>query len=434
MKLLEETNFPTFGLQRALFTGKPARRTGILDYLINVEVNRRRRLQALVIDHLAQSHTLRFLEEDRLLDANALDAVSALRKHNVSIPASLSFGCSSRTVYHLSLLTTSVAEAFWKAGFRDINEPDCDGNTPLMAHYSRYTENDCLDLIDWFEGKGVNVDETVEHIHSLAFFSGDDHPALCPCSISGHTVLHVIAKRVSFGVTLWPRWSDSSLKTFQRILHNEKQDACKCACSLAGCRAVIVVIKSWSWKTQGFKLFFPKRILLRKWSSRFLLFCLVENIISEEITRDVIRFLTFDALGLTHTCCRPKPEFSEDLIPFEDGEEIQEIHDEEREDLQLLEDLLMEFNEYRRKSNCSIRDFYFTYWRSRMKEVLSEGKVWNQDNLREIGVSLHTSSQRQRWTFVDMFDELVNELTNGLIEDKVQKSLTDRWISNLSAI
>lgn len=426
VSLLEETNFPTFGLQRALFTGKQAKGTSILDYLISVEVNRRRNLRALVTNHLPQSRILSFLGKDRLLDAHAIDAVSALRQYTISIPASLSFEKSSRTLYHLDSLQRHVAESFWKAGFRDINEPDCFGNTPLMKWNPPFCGNDYLELIDWFEEKGSKIDETVQHIHSRAFFSRNHHLALCPCLISGHTVLHWIANRVNMDVLRWPLWSDRSLEMFQRIIMNEKQDACKCACSLTGCRGISIIFKPWTRNARGFGTFLP-RLMIKEWPSKFLLLCLTENTISEEIIHDVIRLLTFDTLGLTHTCCRPKDEDPMDLIPFEDRDEIQEIHDEEQEDLQLLEDLILEFDEYRRKSSCCVRDFFCTYWRSRMIEVLSEEKSFNQDEFREIGVTLH-ASQREHWTFVDMHDELVNDFTNDLIRKHLQNGLTNKWI------
>ena len=87
----------------------------------------------------------------------------------------------------------------------------------------------------------------------------------------------------------------------------------------------------------------------------------MDIVTSEEMILDVIRFLTFDTLGLTHTCCRPKYRSLNDLAPPEDEDEIQKIHNEEQKDLRLLEDLLLEFDEYRRKSNYSIREFYLTY-------------------------------------------------------------------------
>ena len=258
---LEATNFPTVGLEMALYTGEQARSSGILDYLINMEVDRRRNLQSLVSNFLPQSFTLRFLAKDRLLDAYAVDAVSALKQHNVSIPASLSFKFH-RTVYHLTSLKRDAAECFWKAGFRDINEPDCFGNTPLMKLDFHFHDcySDYLELIDWFEEKGVKLDETIQHIHNLAFLSGHHHLARCPCLTSGHTVLHLLAHRVSMGVALRSFWSDRSLNCFLRILMNEKQDACKCACTLAGCRAVFIAVKSWSRNSRRFESPLPEKI------------------------------------------------------------------------------------------------------------------------------------------------------------------------------
>lgn len=418
---LEATNFSTLGLEVALYTGEQARSTGILDYLINIETDRRRNLQSLVSNFLPQSFILRFLAKDRLLDAYARDAVSALKQHNVSIPVSLSFDKSQRTVYHLTSLKRDAADCFWKAGFRDLNEPDCFGNTPLMkldfrSHetYSHYY----LELIDWFEGKGIKLDETVQHIHSLAFLSRDHHLARCSCLTSGHTVLHLLAHRVSMGLALRSFWSDRSLNCFLRILMNEKQDACKCACTLAGCRAVFIAAKIWSRNSWGFESRLPEKINSVRWPSRFWLFCFMDMVTSEEMILDVTRFLTFDTLGLTHTCCRPSYGSSKDLTPFEDEDEIQEIHDEEQEDLQLLEDLLLEFDDYRRKSNCTIQEFYLTYWRCRMKEVLSGEKTSNQDDFREIGVSLH-ASKKYRYTMVDLLDELVNDPTDDSTDDKI---------------
>ena len=53
-----------------------------------------------------------------------------------------------------------------------------------------------------------------------------------------------------------------------------------------------------------------------------------------------------------------------------------------------------------------------------MKEVLSEEKTSNQDDFREIGVSLHASQQR-RYTMVDLLDELVNDPTDDSTDDKI---------------
>lgn len=422
LTLLEKTNRPLQGLERALSAEKDERSNEILDYLINMEVNRRKDLQSLVLNHLPRSLVLRFLAKDRLLDAHAVDTVIALKQHNVQIPASLSFDESRRTVYHLRLLERDVAESLWNAGFRDINEPDCNGDTPLMQ--PGRSREDFLELVDWFEEKGVKTDDTVQHIHSLASFRGGHHPALCSCLPSGHTVMHVLANRVSINLFFGSIHSDWSRECFQRIVINEKQDKCKCACSSAGCRAVIIIIKPWIRKIQIalVELGTRERWILESWL--FWLLRSIKNITSEEIILDVIRFLTFDTLGLTHTCCRQEEEYPQNSTSFEDEDAIREIHDEEQEDLQLLEDLLSEFEQYRRRSNCCIRDFYFTYWRVRMKQVLSEETISNQDDLREIGVSLH-SSEPQHPKFLNLLDICVN---NGLIDDEVKKLRTFEWV------
>lgn len=432
LSLLETTNRSLKGLQTAFMVQVLPRRGyfGVVSYLIEMEANRRRNLQYLIINYLPQSLILRFLRKDRLLDAYAVDAMSALKQHNVSIPASLSFDECYRTVYHLMFLKRDFVESFWKAGFRDINEPNCNGDTPLMGLYPFDRLSDFLEMVDWFEEKGVKTDDTIRHIHSLAFSTGGHHPALCPCLISGHTVMHVLANRVGIEFGVWYTPSNPSWNCFERMLINEKQDACKCSCSLAGCRAVNIMIKPWAQKRWSLEMALYERRYARsyalRWPTRAWSVQWIEQITSEEIILDVIRFLTFDALGLTHTCCRQENEISTILTPFEDEDRIQEIQDEEQEDLRLLEDLLLEFGQYRRRSNCCIREFYFTYWRVRMKEVLSEEKISNQDDLREIGISLY-ASQPQRFTFVDFLDKWVNSPFDSLTLDGRNELPTDRW-------
>lgn len=98
------------------------------------------------------------------------------------------------------------------------------------------------------------------------------------------------------------------------------------------------------------------------------------NFISETAFSEIIRILTFQALGLTHTCCRTRIDSFGwlQLTPFEDDDDTSEIHDEEREDLQLLEDLLLEFEQQRQDKPSSFRKFIFGYWWTRMQEVWSE--------------------------------------------------------------
>ncbi|KAF4471107.1 hypothetical protein FALBO_1974 [Fusarium albosuccineum] len=89
------------------------------------------------------------------------------------------------------------------------------------------------------------------------------------------------------------------------------------------------------------------------------------NIEYRWIYRAILRFLTFDALDLRHTCCglweRPIP----------DAEEIEEIHQEDSARLQLLEDLLVEF-EAGCGSNANLDPFIRDTWIPRMRAVNAE--------------------------------------------------------------
>ncbi len=89
-----------------------------------------------------------------------------------------------------------------------------------------------------------------------------------------------------------------------------------------------------------------------------------------------IRFTTFDALGIAHTCrCR----MHYGRRPQLDAEEIAEIQNEYAELLELLESLIEEFETNALETFDAATDgldsmiaFWNSYWVRRMNEVLSE--------------------------------------------------------------
>lgn len=418
LNLLEDANYALDSLEFALsgynaydvYFHSRAKSAGIFDYLIKTEAKRRRNLQALVCKFLPE----RLISslgpfDDSLIDANAANAVIAIQQHGISIPDSLRFDKCPRTVYHLNYLTLDVLESLWKVGFRDINEIDSSGHTPLMkfAHYTFVSDmGTFLEMVDWFENKGIDINEKVRDIHRRASCMYH-HPLGCPCMICDHTVLQILALKLGFRAHSLDFLEKRSFELFQRVITNETQDACTCACSFAGCRAVIIFFKGWlsgHWDTEER---FWEYLDYSVWPKVIHCIEAITDVNSKKMISNIVRFFTFHALGLTHTCCRPKKKRWGDLAPFEDENEIQEIQDEEREDLRLLEDLLLEFDQQISKSNRFIGDFFRGYWRIRMTEVLSEEKSLSQDDLRESGGILHIPSH-QRSREADVVDDSEN--------------------------
>ncbi|RYP37240.1 hypothetical protein DL767_003059 [Monosporascus sp. MG133] len=95
--------------------------------------------------------------------------------------------------------------------------------------------------------------------------------------------------------------------------------------------------------------------------------------------KDSIRFTTFEALNIQHTCCKPH---SQDWFrgPSYDVEEIQEIEEEQAALLETLEDLAQEFEDKvtdilgqeTTEPLAALGEFWTGYWCDRMEEVLDD--------------------------------------------------------------
>lgn len=412
LKLFENVNcalFTSEQLQTAIQLEKEAStcdlsiRASIVDIIINKEADRRRKLHSFVTHSLPECafRSLSF-REDRLLDEQASAARAALKRHNVSIPTFFLLGDNHGTVYHYSDLTERILDTFWEAGFRDVNGLDWKGRTPSQAIRFQYMELEkALRNLAWFENKGVDIYEKINHLCQNSRIH-DDSDLNGVYQGSGHTILHYICyynswvkpgvNDVLHNVKLLFDFSKKGNKSqayLRRIAGSKIQDACICACSYAGCQALHMIFKRhfrrWG---QNVKQSIPRHL------NNILSPVKLDGMISNEVFSEILRFWTFTALSLTHTCCRSNWYCSDNppcLMSLE-TDEINEIHEEEQEDLQLLERLLVEFDHRREQfGHPLLREFINGYWQTRMEEVLSERKPMDYDKIREIGVVLHDS-------------------------------------------
>lgn len=382
-------------------------RVSTVDSMIKMEANRRRKLQSYLTDSLPETviRSLSFCE-DCLLDELAPAARAALRRNNVWIPRSLRPENDYGTVYHNSPLSMRVLDSFWEVGFRDVNGLDRTGHSPLMAMKFNCSDiEEALEILAWFEHKGVDIREKLRHLHQNSRIQIE--PELRKFyQKSNHTVLHYICCNLSDDSRFYDFLCGSNLDSspytmskgaqvlLRRIVRNEIQDACTCACSSKGCQPLHMILKSkrlYDWQYS-----FVSKIF-KSWRS-LISFDYPDDMISNEQIAELVRFWTFQALGLTHTCCRQRWLDLENgrkkfLLVSLEKEEICEIHEEEREDIQLLEDLLVEFGQRREQLGYPlIKEFLNGCWWTRMEEVLSERKPMDFDKIREIGVVLHESN------------------------------------------
>ncbi|KAL8832656.1 MAG: hypothetical protein Q9170_004796 [Blastenia crenularia] len=94
------------------------------------------------------------------------------------------------------------------------------------------------------------------------------------------------------------------------------------------------------------------------------------------------------ALGLRHTCCKYDDIDSHDFETL-GPEEIQEIREEDHENMELLESILLEFED--KLGDEDLKGFLGGFWKTRMEEVIAarENEILDVVGLREAGVIIY---------------------------------------------
>lgn len=268
------------------------------------------------------------------------------------------------TVYHCRYLTVKIANVLWEAGFREVDLLDQDDMTPLMIlerHLGFVSEQSISVIIEfafWLYQKGASFSERrVIHFLVAAFKRPDVD--------SGYSTM------------FRPYMDDLSLESrqfYHRILLSDLLDSCLCACSRHGCMPATNFLKHGNSQLHVYYSVYYSEA--KKPLSTRLLRWLFENVPSKNfpvpVSREIIRLKTFEKLGLRHTCCSYESGafyYSvSGLFKTIEPAEADEIRDEDRDGIQLLESLLPEFEE--KLGDEDIKSFIDGYWTTRMEEVL----------------------------------------------------------------
>ncbi|KAL4892110.1 hypothetical protein BDV59DRAFT_202999 [Aspergillus ambiguus] len=94
------------------------------------------------------------------------------------------------------------------------------------------------------------------------------------------------------------------------------------------------------------------------------------------LAEHVLRYFTFEKLGIKHTCHWKYVQMDED--------EVEEIKQEERYNIATLGELLVEFNYKYKDSGLTLDKFLGGYWIDRMEEVLSGSSEIDPDEIRQV--------------------------------------------------
>lgn len=130
-------------------------------------------------------------------------------------------------------------------------------------------------------------------------------------------------------------------------------DDCVCACSSGGCEAFALIIKC--CKSAVWNSSFQQ--LADLWAG-------VKDICVPLKSSDFLRLLTFQELGLTHTCCRIDRDRGDRNILVSRIRDQAKIEEIQHADLQKLEELLQEFEAKRVGPDPAFSNLLEEYWRT----------------------------------------------------------------------
>lgn len=394
MRLARDDEFVTLGVSQEV-------RLNVLHTAVALLAEKRRslvsRLAALPTAFKINSSVF---QDDRILDEYAEYAEEAeddalkVYGHIPRHASSLLPYC--RTVYDCYYLNAEIAEKLWQNGFRDIDVPNKNGLTPLMRYRILLHDEDVAQettLYSWLIGKGAKLYRPQHGI-----FDYDPGRTPNPIELPPTTrALHHVAAQIghSFHFVAWQEYKASIKEPLHDSLNRLSKDArllpiklildvscddCVCACSSQGCLACTMMLKGLQDWT--FCHYEPREwvTLITEYPLRFLG---PHKLCPDWLVKEIIRYRTFEELKLRHTCCRWCPAYG---ITKLEPEEQAEIRDEDHEKIELLEGLLLEFEENR--GTQDVLSFLEGYWTTRMDQVLQEQGCVDEGALRELGVVL----------------------------------------------
>lgn len=378
----------------------------------------RERLEALARQHLPISELQELgVSDGRVLDHAAPEVINRLEARGVS--PSIEFGLE-RDDYRLSPPSNQVSGSSsiyhdipdaWNAqiafdlGFKDIDVL-YEGVTPAMLTYD-------ICYSRWLFSHGADMANVLPWIKYTATGSVRVFDNELPRHTVSHHIMGNLAYKLVDTMSCRLEWNTldreallpipSAFHMIHMFCGSETGDGCECFCTdlEQGCTP-IHIFTSWSYVLAKYRAE-PKQVVE----------C-IQNLLSDtdndtkaRVSYAMVRLLTFQKLGLRHTCCTAYPVHDSTAIwrretnysrslgywkkLYEDFPNIRE------EDVLLrdeLEDLMTEFNDEFRSGGYTLSTFIDTYWKKRMVEVEKEKEARRLtqaelDGIRALGVELH---------------------------------------------
>ncbi|KAK4463255.1 hypothetical protein QBC42DRAFT_266289 [Cladorrhinum samala] len=371
--------------------------------------SRREELLRLAHQHLPQELIQHNGGYEYIPDGNASYLCAQLVKAGVPVPKRLRVPEEIGSVYHLDVPLKHFPRLL-EAGFRDWNLLNEAGLTPLMVWRE--------ETFFFKMPHGSTVQDTFATIQRLGglgcldTFPVDRKKLGVNTEATGwHFLASLFGATFSLKLYLWNPAREhkylTTVRAFLDNLSNKAKDGCNCWCNAnsTGCSPMISLCKSHCRplrREMGMKDhhgFTSVANSTTSWIRHAFFHHPVRNDISLEgnngqttpsnRTLEMVRFLTFEALDMTHTCCRVRCLFHDGMAnaPCSDGywpcrKHIalkccdpgfaREIREEQQQAAEYLAALMTEFTDVLTRMSDSPRAldaFIFGYWRRRMAEV-----------------------------------------------------------------
>ena len=291
------------------------------------------------------------------------------------------------------ITNSHLGELFYRHGFR----PD----PSFFIHLRHYPKLDNFkehDYIRWLAEKGADLflrswtgPSVVENSPYIGLFGA-------------HYALFYLGFTMT-GPTVGPELT-SLLELVEAVEHHNLTDNCQCYCSIGGCSPFIWMMKGMVSNGWRLKCLWAETPDFRNLIGRIITYYWVCGPELRTLTyRAAIRYVTFEALGIMHTCCNAT-SLAQEKEEWVEGDDRDIINEEQAALLELHEELVEEFEnealmfmEDGPNGGPRFIRFWLSCWIVRIKEVREElaGDAITDAERRgaeDIGVNWHETLQK----------------------------------------
>lgn len=389
-------------------TNSLANTDSVIGLLSRKLAQQRKDLCELAMSSLAPSQISQYgIQSGHMVQNSAYEVAQAIKCCSVDLPKQYQT-IQPGSLFH-SAMTANLAESLFQVGFDQPNTL-FSGYSPLMTINlfdvgRRRPHDGVLNIVAWHLQHGADLQLPLQNSSFVcdSSLASSDRP---------FRVAHRVAYYIGIGVTrhrksistcdYLPIYLDTwriHASTIRSILADSMVDSCQCGCSstfLRGCTTASIFNRGLIHPLEYNQhirdsLFLPldesDKILRDLWSKIMDLVTNTKSGSASEapergVVLNTLRVLTFERLGMKHTCCQYRRGHDFDMPVTEailqnsyrvldvmDRDEVAEIQDEDSELAETLDELMEEFECQFDQWGLSFSQFFEQYWRPRMDDV-----------------------------------------------------------------